>query len=294
MQTMVPLYGFGGGGGTGAALTVTAPAGCTVTVSKDGKTKTRVAGADGVAVFKGLATGQWTVNMTDGAQTAPTRTADITADYAITMSFFAATIHVTYPSGSTCTATDGVTTLTAPDTSGTWDCVVPNAGTWTITVTDKGWTYDVEISENGQSADIDIKKLWVYHNGEANAELFGTLDVLTYNGYKGSLTKNADGSVTISGNNSRNSAVAAFSKKFSNIGYKTLCINVVSLSKSNAVSLNALSSLQLGSAISQVNLASVIISATGVNSVSIDTISDFYVGVSAFNANFTFDAIWLE
>lgn len=153
------LYGFGGGtGGTGAALTVNAPAGCTVTVSKDGKFKTKAAGSDGLAVFKGLSTGQWTVNMTDGAQTAPTRTADITADYAITMTFFSATIHVTYPEGSTCTATDGVTTLTAPDTSGTWDCVVPNAGTWSIGCTD-GTNIaenEVSITEDGQSASITL------------------------------------------------------------------------------------------------------------------------------------------
>ena len=121
------------GGGSGGTLTVTAPAGCTVTVSKDGKTKTKTAGADGVAVFKGLATGQWTLSITDGEQTAQ-KTVTITADYTTAITFFAATIHVTYPAGSTCTATDGVTTIHAPDTSGTWDCVVPNAGTWTVTI----------------------------------------------------------------------------------------------------------------------------------------------------------------
>lgn len=86
MQTMVPLYGFGGGGGTGAALTVTAPAGCTVTVSKDGKTKTRVADSSGVAVFKGLATGTWTVTITDGTDTR-TDTVNLVADYTKEMSF---------------------------------------------------------------------------------------------------------------------------------------------------------------------------------------------------------------
>lgn len=55
------------GGGSGGTLTVTAPAGCTVTVSKDGKAKTKTAGTDGVAVFKGLDTGEWTVTITDGA-----------------------------------------------------------------------------------------------------------------------------------------------------------------------------------------------------------------------------------
>ena len=53
-------------GGKGAALTVTAPGGSTVTVSKDGKTLTRVAGDDGIVVFRGLATGIWNLSITDG------------------------------------------------------------------------------------------------------------------------------------------------------------------------------------------------------------------------------------
>ena len=87
MSTTVPLYGFGGGGsGAGGTLTVTAPAGVTVTVSKDGKTKTKVAGSDGIVVFKGLASGSWTVTITDGSQTAQ-KVAAINTDYALVISF---------------------------------------------------------------------------------------------------------------------------------------------------------------------------------------------------------------
>ena len=181
------LYGNGGGGGTGAALTVTAPAGCTVTVNKDGKTKTKVAGTDGVAVFKGLATGQWTLTITDGEQTAQ-KTVTITADYTAAITFFAATIHVTYPAGSTCTATDGVTTLTAPDTSGTWDCVVPNAGTWTVRFYDgetEFYRKEIEISENGQSA--DVSPTFLYELGNEYKDITGGFSAVN-----GTLTKNAD------------------------------------------------------------------------------------------------------
>lgn len=145
------------GGGTGAALTVTAPAGCTVTVSKDGKTKTKAAGADGTAVFKGLETGAWTVTITDGEQTAH-KTVTVTADYATAMAFFAATISVTYPAGSTCTATDGTTTLTAPDTTGSWACIVPNAGTWTVSCTDgtKTKSITVHISTDGEAKSVTL------------------------------------------------------------------------------------------------------------------------------------------
>lgn len=170
MQTMVPLYGFGGGGGTGAALTVTAPAGCTVTVSKDGKTKTKVADSSGLAVFKGLATGQWTVTISDGEQTAQ-KAVTITADYSTAITFFAATIHVTYPAGSTCTATDGVTTLTAPDTSGTWDCVVPNAGTWTVSL-DGDTVRTFDITQNGETHTLRLQ--YLYHDGVYSTSVTGT------------------------------------------------------------------------------------------------------------------------
>lgn len=75
-----------GGGGSGATLTITAPVGATVTVSKDGKTKTRVANAAGLAVFKGLATGDWVVTIAKDGKTA-TKTVTITTDYDTAISF---------------------------------------------------------------------------------------------------------------------------------------------------------------------------------------------------------------
>ena len=149
------------GGGSGGTLTITAPAGATVTVSKDGKTKTKVSGTDGVAVFKGLSSGEWTLSITDGTQTAQ-KTVTITADYTAAITFFAATIHVTYPAGSTCTATDGVTTLTAPDTSGTWDCVVENAGLWTVSL-DSGLAETIDVTTSGETYTID--RWYLYEDG---------------------------------------------------------------------------------------------------------------------------------
>ena len=146
------------GGGSGGTLTVTAPAGATVAVSKDGKTKTKVAGTDGVAVFKGLSSGEWTLSITDGEQTAQ-KTVTITADYTTAITFFTATIHVTYPAGSVCTVTDGKTTLTAPDTSGTWNCVVTNAGTWTVTYKGGVWT-SVDITTSGQNETVNVGCLY--------------------------------------------------------------------------------------------------------------------------------------
>lgn len=145
------------GGGSGGTLTVTAPANVAVTVSKDGKTKTKNSGTSGVVVFKGLATGTWTLAITDGLQTS-SKPVVVTADYSTVIAFFAATISITYPAGSTCTCSDGTTTLSAPDTSGTWTCIVPNAGTWTAAATDgvENTSESVSITTDGQTVAVEL------------------------------------------------------------------------------------------------------------------------------------------
>lgn len=142
----------GGGGGTGCTLTITAPVGATVTVSKDNKAKPSKVATTGTVIFRGLETGTWTITISNGTDTA-SKPVEIKADYSAEIAFFSATINVTYPAGSTCTATDGVTTLNAPDTSGTWVCVVPNVGTWTISCTDGQKTANatVAITAEGQT-----------------------------------------------------------------------------------------------------------------------------------------------
>lgn len=157
MSIAVPLYGFGASGGTGGTLTVTAPANVTVTVSKDGKTKTKNSGTSGVVAFKGLASGTWTLAITDGSQTS-SKPVVVTTNYSTVIAFFSATINITYPAGSTCTCSDGTTTLSAPDTSGTWACIVPNAGTWTVTSTSGTETDSkaVTITTDGQSTSVEL------------------------------------------------------------------------------------------------------------------------------------------
>ena len=198
MKGRVALYGFGGGsGGSGAALTVKAPAGVTVTVSKDGKSKNKTANSSGIAVFKGLSTGEWTVTITDGEKTA-SKPVTIIADFNKSITFFSATIHVTYPAGSTCTATNGTTTLTAPDTSGTWDCVVPNAGTWTIAVNGKDFD-SVEITDDGMSVNAYPGYLFYYGKQDMKWESKALVQSTGQNmvAYAPKVTTNADGSVTV-------------------------------------------------------------------------------------------------
>ena len=145
------------GGGSGCILTITAVASETVTISKNGKSKSKTTDSKGVAVFRGLDTGKWTITIVRGGVPI-TRVVAVTADYSVAIPLFAATINITYPSGSTCTCSDGTTTLSAPDTSGTWACIVPNAGTWTVTSTSGTETDSkaVTITTDGQSTSVEL------------------------------------------------------------------------------------------------------------------------------------------
>ena len=158
MGEMIPLYGFKGR--NGATLTVTAPAGTTVTVSKDGKSKLPKF-SDGAVVFKGLSTGTWTITITNGTDTA-SKNVEIKADYEADITFFTATLHISYPAGAVCKATNGSTVLTAPDTSGSWDCTVDKAGTWTVTAGDL--TETVTLNTTGETKTVIVAR-WIIKNG---------------------------------------------------------------------------------------------------------------------------------
>ena len=162
-------------GGSGGTLTVTAPANVTVTVFKNGKAKTKNSGMSGVVVFKGLASGTWALTITDGSQTS-SKPVVVTTDYSTAIAFFAATINITYPAGSTCTCSDGTTTLSAPDASGAWTCIVPNAGTWTVSSTDgdKSKSADVVITTDGQIESITLLYItYLFKDGETYDSLTG-------------------------------------------------------------------------------------------------------------------------
>ena len=198
MSIAVPLYGFGASGGAGGTLTVTAPANVTVTVSKDGKSKIKNSGTSGVVVFKGLASGTWKVTITGDGKTAQ-KNVVVTTDYSTVIAFFAATINITYPAGSTCTCSDGTTTLSAPDTSGTWACIVPNAGTWTVAATDgvENTSESVSITTDGQIAAIELSYLlWLYKSGNTYNAVTGGWSVAEHGSTGGSfdsvLTLNDD------------------------------------------------------------------------------------------------------
>lgn len=217
MSIAVPLYGFGASGGTGGTLTVTAPANVTVTVSKDGKSKIKNSGTSGVVVFKGLASGKWNVTIVNSDGKPTTITADVQTEYTVTIAFFSATINITYPAGSTCTCTNGSTALTAPDTSGTWVCTVPNAGTWTVSSTDgdKSKSADVVITTDGQTESVTLLYItYLFKDGETYDSLTGGWQG-TVNAEKQALQLSAAAGKT----------AAAYTKSKVNItGYSTMLV----------------------------------------------------------------------
>ena len=173
----------GGGGGSGATLVVSSPANISVTVSKDDKSYTKNSGSLGSATFKGLATGTWTVTISGNGQTA-TKTIVITADYAITIAFFSASIIITYPATSTCVVTNSSGQTVASDSNTgsstkTWTATVGATGTYTVTATatdgsGKRKSTTVSITADGQSKSVTLTyELVLFDNGTYAAETGG-------------------------------------------------------------------------------------------------------------------------
>lgn len=159
-----------GGSGAGCKLTVTAPVGAAITVTNTaGKVKSKTVGANGLAVFRGLTEGKWTITISNSTETA-SKTVEIKADYSAEITFFSATINITYPAGHACTVTHGSTTLNAPDTSGTWDCVVTEAGEWTVKLS-TGFAEKVTVGASGESHTVN--KWYVYKDGDQYTDLTG-------------------------------------------------------------------------------------------------------------------------
>lgn len=159
---------LGTSSGVGAVLTVTAPEGATVTITNGSISETKTATTEPV-VFKGLISGIWTIDITDGIRS-NSKTILITADYAVEITYYVATIHVKYPKGLVCTITNGTITTTAPDTSGIWDYRADYPGTWTVKLSN-GFSEEVTVSEIGEAVTVD--KWYVYKDGSQRTDLTG-------------------------------------------------------------------------------------------------------------------------
>ena len=130
----------GGAAGTSLSLVVTVKAGAAVTATKGSRTVTGTASSSGSCTLKLPEAGTWTVKATLSGQTSDVKTVSVVDSYAVSLTFFSATINVTVPSGATVTLKKGGSTLQTKTST----------GTVAFTVTETG-TYTVEATQNGQS-----------------------------------------------------------------------------------------------------------------------------------------------
>ena len=199
-----------GGGGSGGTLVVTSSGAGTVTVSNTalGKSYSKTVAAGGSVTFKGLKTGEWTVTLSNGTQTA-TRSVTINADYSVSVAYFSATISITYPAKSKCVVKNsGGQTVASNTNTGsstkTWTATVGATGTYTVTATatdgsGKTRSTAVSITADGQSKSATLKYSFdIIVNGKFNNDVIGSWSVYTDSSVTGSLTEE-DGYVQIYG-----------------------------------------------------------------------------------------------
>ena len=178
----------GGGGGSGATLVVTSAGVGTVTVSNSalGKSYSKTVTAGGSVTFKGLKTGEWTVTVSNGTQTA-TRPVTINADYSVSVAYFSATISITYPAKSTCVVKNSGGQTVASDTNTgsstkTWTATVGATGTYTVTATatdgsGKTKSTTVSITADGQSKSVTLNyELYIFKAGTGSNTTWTTGD----------------------------------------------------------------------------------------------------------------------
>ena len=125
-------------GGVQFTLVVSVTTGSLVTASKSGRSVSGTA-VNGQCVLTLPEAGTWTVSATLDGQTSSTQTVNVVESYAVTLTYFSATITVTAPSGSTVTCSKGATGYQKTST-GTAVFTVTEAGTWTVTATQGGQT----------------------------------------------------------------------------------------------------------------------------------------------------------
>ena len=141
-----------------ATINVTCPTDGSTLTCENGSTKyTADSTASGQYAFKVHRPGDWVIKIVNGSKVA-TRTATVSTDgqsVSVSISYFAATIKVTYPSGSTVTLT-GDSEHQTSDTSGDYTFTVGAAGTYNLSCTNGTDTASASVTIN---ADGDAKTL---------------------------------------------------------------------------------------------------------------------------------------
>ena len=165
-----------------ARIAVNYPVGAVCTCSNGDETFT-APDTSGSHTFIVNSAGTWTITAATSDESKSTNVVILANgdNKSATIDFFSATITVKYPAGATCTLTDGTTTYTAPDTSGTATFTVKNTGNWTAKAENENTVVSkvVLITASGQSKSVTLdfeptvstspKSGVTYANGLSNA-----------------------------------------------------------------------------------------------------------------------------
>lgn len=191
---------------------------------------------NGVWRFNGLDLGLWLIKAEKDDQTPATQEFEIKefGVYRTSMAFFAATIKITYPGGSTCTCFKDDRTYTAPDTIGAWDCVVDSAGDWTVQITADGEepaSEVVNISENGETKEIVLN--YIYYFFKERTGLASGINIIK----KGSVSATAtNDNIKITATDGE--GAFGLDKPKDMTGYNTLIIDMEGSAKSSDIGIS--------------------------------------------------------
>ena len=128
--------------GVELSLVVSVTSGAAVTATKSGKTVTGTA-AGGSCVLKLPEAGTWSVSATLNGQTSNTQSVSVKDSYAVSLTFFSATITVTVDSGASVALKKDGTTVQTKTSTGTAAFTVTETGTYTIVATKSGQSVNV-------------------------------------------------------------------------------------------------------------------------------------------------------
>ena len=126
-----------GKAGTQFSLVVTVETGSLVTATKGTRSVSGTA-VNGSCVLTLPEAGTWTVTATRNGQTSDTKTVSVVDSYAVSLTFFSATITVTAPSSATVTLKKGGSTVDSKTSTGTVVFTVYETGEYTVEATQGG------------------------------------------------------------------------------------------------------------------------------------------------------------
>lgn len=142
-----------------------------------------------------------------------------------------AIINVAYPNGSTCTCTNGETTLRATTNDGKWTFPIPYAGTWTVSSTD---------GSQSDSENVSIINEWQIETVTLDYAITATIRV-TYPAKSSCSIRDSSGTTIVSDTNTGSSAktwTATVNKTGSYTVYATLSGSSVYTSRGVSVTAN--------------------------------------------------------